>query len=162
MKCINCGLPLSPARNLSNCPRCGAALEVAQGVGQQSFNQGGWGNTGQQQNPWGQEASPNFNQQPFNQQPFNQQSFNQQVQFGGGFGQEQVQVTFPIIPKLLLLIDWKRRQPQIAVGKEFVREKNEHMAVNAERWVIANIRSKNIEDLVKRARGTSTTTLGIC
>jgi Protein of unknown function (DUF4238) len=74
--------------------------------------------------------------------------------FGGGFGQEQVQVTFPIIPKLLLLIDWKRRQPQIAVGKEFVREKNEHMAVNAERWVIANIRSKNIEDLVKRARGT--------
>jgi hypothetical protein len=49
--------------------------------------------------------------------------------------------------------------PQIAVGKEFVREKNEHMAVNAERWVIANIRSKNIEDLVKRARGTSTTTL---
>jgi hypothetical protein len=63
-------------------------------------------------------------------------------------------VTFPITPKLLLLIDWKRRQLHMAVCKEFVREKNQHMALNAERWIIANIRSKNIENLVKRARGT--------
>jgi hypothetical protein len=75
-------------------------------------------------------------------------------QFGGGFGQKQVQVTFPITPKLLLLIDWKRRQLHMTVGKEFVREKNIHMALNAERWIIANIRSRNIEDLVRRAQGT--------
>jgi hypothetical protein len=77
-----------------------------------------------------------------------------QGRFGAGFGQKQVQVTFPITPKLLLLIDWKRRQPHMAVSKEFVREKNEHMALNAERWVIANIRTKNFENLFKRARGT--------
>ena len=42
----------------------------------------------------------------------------------------------------------------MTVGKEFVREKNEHMALNAERWIIANIRSKNIENLVKHAKHT--------
>jgi hypothetical protein len=42
----------------------------------------------------------------------------------------------------------------MTVGKEFVREKNTHMALNAERWIIANIRSKNIEDIVGRVRRT--------
>jgi hypothetical protein len=69
-------------------------------------------------------------------------------------GKNRFRSPFPLYRSSCCSFDWKRRQPQIAVGKEFVREKNEHMAVNAERWVIANIRSKNIEDLVKRARGT--------
>lgn len=60
MRCMNCGLPLSPERNLANCPRCGAPLNVLQGAQQQQFEQAGWGNMGgmPQQNPWGQTAFP--------------------------------------------------------------------------------------------------------
>lgn len=62
MRCMNCGLPLSPERNMASCPRCGAALNALQGVQQQQqqFEQAGWGNMGgaSQPSPWGQVASP--------------------------------------------------------------------------------------------------------
>lgn len=63
MKCINCGLPLSPARTLTNCPRCGAPLNSGQEVQQQQFEQRGWGTTNMggrgapQENPWVQVGS---------------------------------------------------------------------------------------------------------
>src|SRR5258707_6436226 len=64
MKCTNCGFALSPSRELSKCPRCGAPLNTPQGVQpqQQQFEQAGWergpeGGAGQQ-NPWGQPISP--------------------------------------------------------------------------------------------------------
>ena len=64
MKCMNCGLPLSPARVLANCPRCGAPLNTPQGAQQpqqqpqQQFEQPGWGGAGPQNNPWGQGNTP--------------------------------------------------------------------------------------------------------
>jgi hypothetical protein len=57
MKCTNCGLPLSPTRTTTNCPRCGAPISTLQ---QQPFEQQpGWGNAGgvPPQNPWTQVAS---------------------------------------------------------------------------------------------------------
>ena len=71
--------------------------------------------------------------------------------FGGGFEEKEVQVTFPVTPQVLLLIDWKDRQHHMRVGEAFVREKNEHMARIAERWVIAHTRSRTVETLVKTA-----------
>lgn len=70
MRCMNCGLPLSPTRVLSHCPRCGAALNAAQDMGQQPPNPMGWGSTGATPppQPWGQELPPNAYQQPFGQQ----------------------------------------------------------------------------------------------
>lgn len=75
MKCMNCGLPLSPTSNATNCPRCGAPLNVFQGAAQQQFDQAGWGNMGgmPQQNPWGQAASPGAFS-PFTQQGQQNQS----------------------------------------------------------------------------------------
>lgn len=63
MRCMNCGLPLSPSRTLTSCPRCGAALNVFQGAQQpqQQFEQTGWeggmGGGSGQQNLWGQGGS---------------------------------------------------------------------------------------------------------
>src|SRR5437879_11551604 len=74
MRCMNCGLPLSPSRTLTNCPRCGAALNAFQGAQQpqQQFEQAGWesgaGGAGQQ-NLWGQGGSSAPNAfSPFPQQ----------------------------------------------------------------------------------------------
>jgi hypothetical protein len=82
MRCMNCGLPLSPARTQTNCPRCGAPLNTDQGVPQLPFNQGSWGNTGgggmPQENPWAQvgtTAPPN---------PFAQQGMQNQMGTGPG------------------------------------------------------------------------------
>ncbi|HLI71443.1 MAG TPA: hypothetical protein VKV19_16935 [Ktedonobacteraceae bacterium] len=69
MRCMNCGLPLSPERALANCPRCGMPLNALQGARQQQFEQANWGNMGgaPQQNPWAQSSSsPLYN--PFTQQ----------------------------------------------------------------------------------------------
>ncbi len=57
MRCTNCGLPLSPARALTNCPRCGAPLNAMQGAPQQQQSwEGNMGGAGQQ-SPWGQGSS---------------------------------------------------------------------------------------------------------
>lgn len=91
MRCMNCGLPLSPERNLTNCPRCGAALNVLQGAPQQQqFEQAGWGNMGgmPQQNPWGQAASPGaYNTFPQQEQPGQFGSGSARMAgFNGGMG----------------------------------------------------------------------------
>lgn len=75
MRCMNCGLPLSPERAPANCPRCGVSLNALQGARQQQFEQANWGNTGgaPQQNPWAQSSSsPPYN--PFTQQNRQSQS----------------------------------------------------------------------------------------
>lgn len=84
MRCMNCGLPLSPVRMPNNCPRCGAALYQAQSMEQQqpfqqAGQQAGWGNMGAapQYNPWGQEVPSNTFQ------PFVQQVSAPPNQFGG-------------------------------------------------------------------------------
>lgn len=71
MRCTNCGLPLSPARAQSTCPRCGVAVNSGQEVEQLPFDQPAWGAMGttpQQYNPWGQQTStPPYQQWPQNQ-----------------------------------------------------------------------------------------------
>lgn len=64
MRCTNCGLPLSPSRTITNCPRCGAAAGSDQKQGatsrSQNFEEPPWGHatggagTGGilQENPW--------------------------------------------------------------------------------------------------------------
>ena len=93
MKCMNCGLPLSPARTLANCPRCGAPLNAVQGAQpQQQFERPGWeggmGGAGQQNNPWGQGNSPvPGSYSPFS--PPNQGGFNANRIGGSGDGPQQ-------------------------------------------------------------------------
>ncbi len=62
MRCINCGLPLSPARTVTHCPRCNTPLRADQGEFQQPLEVDGWGNMGgtmnmPQGNPWTQVGS---------------------------------------------------------------------------------------------------------
>jgi hypothetical protein len=81
MKCMNCGLPLSPARTLTNCPRCGVSLNVPQGIPQQQFEQGGWGNRNvgggiPQENSWVQVGST------IPPRPFAQQGLQNQIGMG--------------------------------------------------------------------------------
>ena len=109
MRCMNCGLPLSPGRNLTNCPRCGVPLNTVQGVQQQPFEQPGWGQMGgaPQQNPWGQ-ATPPGTANPFNQPgtlnsnglngPGMVGGFNGGVE-GGGWGQMGLPPRQPISAK---------------------------------------------------------------
>ena len=50
MKCISCGLPLSPSRATTNCPRCGTPIVAGQKAAstpmQQQYQQANWGNAG--------------------------------------------------------------------------------------------------------------------
>jgi len=73
---------------------------------------------------------------------------------GAGFGQKEVEITFPVSPRVLLLIDWKRRQRHMTVSEAFVREKNKHMALIAERWVIGHVESRTIKALVQNCATT--------
>lgn len=62
MRCMNCGLPLSPTRITDHCPRCGVALNAMQGVQapqQQQAGQANWeaGGAGPR-NLWGQGNAP--------------------------------------------------------------------------------------------------------
>ena len=76
MRCMNCGLPLSPSRTMTNCPRCGAALNVLQGAPQpqqQQFEQPNWEGSMAgigKQNPWEQANGPT----PGSYSPFPQQN----------------------------------------------------------------------------------------
>lgn len=42
MRCISCGLPLSPSRTTTNCPRCGTPISPVQ----QQYQQANWENAG--------------------------------------------------------------------------------------------------------------------
>lgn len=99
MRCMNCGLPLSPARTLTNCPRCGASLNTVQGFQQSPGDQGGWGNMGgsgpmQQENPWVQTGSTTP------PHPFPQQGMqNQAGARGSGFQESAFSSRYPYPPQ---------------------------------------------------------------
>lgn len=50
MKCASCGLPLSPSRTATNCPRCGTPVNADQKAAstpvQQQYQQANWGHAG--------------------------------------------------------------------------------------------------------------------
>src|SRR5260370_21783617 len=81
MWCTNCGLPISPSRANSNCPRCGAITVSNQKPGAtsrpQDFEEPGWGNAGGivggegtlQDNPWNQGQAAQYSPFPTTIQP---------------------------------------------------------------------------------------------
>lgn len=102
MRCTNCGLPLSPSRTMTNCPRCGAPLNAFQGAQpqQQQLDQAGWeggmGGVGQQ-NPWGQGNSPMPNAYSPFPQP-NQGGLDANRVSGGGLQQSPLSPRRPYTP----------------------------------------------------------------
>ncbi len=105
MRCMNCGLPLSPSRTMTNCPRCGASLNMFQGAQQQQqpFEQSGWeGNMGGagQQNPWGQGSSSSSSPySPFPQQNQGGPNANRVGGFSGGLEQSPLSPGRPYTPQ---------------------------------------------------------------
>lgn len=74
--------------------------------------------------------------------------------FGGGIGQPDVEISFPVSPKILILIDYRHTQHHMAVSEAFVHMKNTHMSITAERWVISHLRSRYVEQLMRKASVT--------
>ena len=74
--------------------------------------------------------------------------------FGGGVGQPDVEISFPVSPEILILIDYRHTQHHMAVSEAFVHTKNTHMSMTAERWVISHLRSRYVDQLVRRASVT--------
>jgi uncharacterized protein DUF4238 len=69
---------------------------------------------------------------------------------GAGFGLPNAEVTFPISPTVCLLLDRRHKKGRMAVGKQFVREANNRMAMIAERLVISAYRSDTVAALVAK------------
>ncbi len=84
MKCTACGLPLSPARNASNCPRCGTSIASSQkpNAGPVHMESPAWSNNGgapihvgvsAQEQQWGQPDQFSAYQPPAMHTPYPQQ-----------------------------------------------------------------------------------------
>lgn len=96
MRCIHCGLPLSPTRATDQCPRCGFALNAVQGVQpQQQSGQASWeGGGAGQRNLWGQGNAPAAGAYtPFSQH--NQATLQASRMGGPGDGPPQA----PLVPR---------------------------------------------------------------
>jgi hypothetical protein len=77
---------------------------------------------------------------------------------GGGFGRPDVQISFPISPKVLLLIDWRHGKEshfRVSAGTSFVSTMNWRMAWNAERFVISSIRDPVVRTQINQAKVTA-------
>jgi len=74
--------------------------------------------------------------------------------FGGGFGHQAAQVTFPLSPRACLYLSRTCRWKALSVSSTFVKNANRRTVINAERYVFASQRSSGIEKLVKKYAGT--------
>ena len=70
--------------------------------------------------------------------------------FGGGFGHPTAQVTFPISPRVCLLLSRNFKWKAFAVNSSFVKDANQRMAINADRYVFASRLSEGTEKLTKK------------
>jgi hypothetical protein len=80
------------------------------------------------------------------------------AKLGAGFGDSAVEVSFPVSPKVLLLLDWKHRREnhfRSPVNERFLHEMNTRMAWNAERFLVSSIRDAAVQALVEKAKVTS-------
>lgn len=69
--------------------------------------------------------------------------------FGGGFGLPNVEIAFPLSPKLCLWLD-KRKGPRYRImGADFVEEVNRRTIHMAERFVISPYKSNRIQRVVR-------------
>jgi hypothetical protein len=76
--------------------------------------------------------------------------------FGSGLIRPDTEITFPISPKLVLLISWRYKQTKAYVSSgAFVREMNRRMAWSAQRYVISPFCSRSTTELVREASATT-------
>lgn len=77
---------------------------------------------------------------------------------GAGFGRANVQISFPVSPKVLLLIERRHGREshfRVSVNESFVYEMNKRMAWNAERFLVSSVRDSVVHTLVEQARVTA-------
>ncbi len=77
-----------------------------------------------------------------------------QAGFGAGLMHSNAEVTFPISPRVILLLSWRRKQKRASVSTGFVHEMNRRMAWSAERFVISPLCSRLTTELVREASAT--------
>lgn len=70
--------------------------------------------------------------------------------WGGGFGQANTEVSFPISPTTCLYLTRRRMPPRIRRGQTFVHELNRRTAAQAERYIISPFESKMAATLAER------------
>jgi len=69
--------------------------------------------------------------------------------FGAGFGLPNVEIAFPLSPKLCLWMDKRKSARYRIVGADFVEEVNRRSIHMAERFVISPYKSNRIQNVVK-------------
>jgi hypothetical protein len=77
---------------------------------------------------------------------------------GAGFGRPEVQISFPVSPKVLLFIDWRHGREshfRTRVNDGFAYEMNKRMAWNAERFLVSAIRDPVVRTLIGEAKATA-------
>lgn len=73
----------------------------------------------------------------------------------GGFANKTARVTFPLSPKLMLLLTWKKNSSQIInVNRNFVDQINAARSSHSERYLYAHIKHKNILKLAVKYKDT--------
>src|SRR5262249_18275550 len=73
-----------------------------------------------------------------------------QVLFGGALGLPRVEVSFPLNPSTCLLLHRHEPDVEILANEAFAREMNNRMVRNAERFIISQRQSPQIENAVKK------------
>ena len=74
--------------------------------------------------------------------------------FGGGLGQPQVEVSFPISPTTYLLLNRRSGQRYRRISEKVANELNKRTAWMAERFIISTIKANAIEKLVRESSAT--------
>lgn len=77
------------------------------------------------------------------------QTNNGKAIFGGGIGLPNVEIAFPLSPKLCLWMMWKPLQIYCRASASFITEINRRTIHAAERYVVSTFKSNNIHKIVK-------------
>jgi hypothetical protein len=76
---------------------------------------------------------------------------DRKVIFGGGFGMPQVEVMFPVAPKICILMTYKTLDAFKRQGAEFVNAMNKRTVYMAQQYIISPYKSNRINKLVEKA-----------
>jgi hypothetical protein len=68
--------------------------------------------------------------------------------FNAGFALPNVEITFPITPKICLRLDYNFSKKYEYVYSDFIDETNKRMICQAERFIMSPYRSKKIHKMV--------------
>ncbi|MGJ0510333.1 MAG: DUF4238 domain-containing protein [Methylocystis sp.] len=73
----------------------------------------------------------------------------------GGFAHKEVEVSFPLSPKLMLLMTWQDRLPSfIEIGREHVERFNELRAFSALEFLYCHLNDSRIQKLANKFKGS--------